>query len=189
MMLSFKGVIGAAEGAAQVILDGLDAETADGGCLVLGNHDFAAAVLEVVDAHLDDPFGIFQGVVFVELDVNDTVLLHLGDGVGGDQFGVEALGHVGQVLEHALDVHHHGVAGAGDDGQFLLQVGAGLGYPVALENFVGRAADAAQLNALGPLGFGVLDDFRLLGRGYDHLGEHRLMAVDDDVDVVFLHDA
>ena len=40
---------------------------------------------------------------------------------------------------------------------------------------------------LGALGFGVLDHFRFLGHGHDHLGEHRLMAMDDDVDVVFLH--
>jgi hypothetical protein len=68
-------------------------------------------------------------VVLVEFDVDHVVLLHLGDGMGGDQLGVEALGHVGQVLDDALDVHHHGVAGAGDDGQLLLQVGARLGTP------------------------------------------------------------
>ena len=128
-------------------------------------------------------------MVFIEFDVHHIVLLHLGDGMGGDQFGVEAFGHVGQVLEYALDVHDHGIAGAGDDGQFLLQVGTGLGNAVTLEDLVGRAADAAQLNALGALGFGVLDDFRFLAHGHDHLGEYRLMAVDDDIDVVFLHDA
>ena len=29
--------------------------------------------------------------MLVELDVDDVVLLHLGDGVRGDQFGVETL--------------------------------------------------------------------------------------------------
>jgi hypothetical protein len=38
--------------------------------------------------------------VFVKFDMDHIVLFHLGDGMGGDQFGVEALGHVGQVLEH-----------------------------------------------------------------------------------------
>jgi hypothetical protein len=140
-------------------------------------------------ADTDDFFRVFQGVVFVELDVDDTVLLHLGDGVGGDQLGVKALGHVGHILENTLDVYHHGVAGAGDDGHFLLQVGAGLGHAVALEELVGRTADAAQLDALGALGLGVFDDFRLLAHGHDHLGEDRLVAVDDDVDMVFFHDA
>jgi hypothetical protein len=103
-------------------------------------------------------------MMLVKLDVDHIVLLHLGNGMGGDQLGVEALGHVGQVLEHALNINDHGVTGAGDDGQFLLQEGAGLGNAVALENLVGRTADAAQLDALGALGFGIFDDFRFLGQ-------------------------
>jgi hypothetical protein len=57
------------------------------------------------------------------------------------------------------------------------------GHAVALQNLVGRAADAAQLDALGALGLGVFDHFRLLGHGHDHLGQNRLVAVDDDVDM------
>jgi len=60
---------------------------------------------------------------------------------------------------------------------------------VTLENLVGRAADAAQLDPLGALGLGVFDNLRFLGHGHDHLGKHRLMAVHDDVDMVFLHHA
>ena len=100
--------------------------------------------------------GIVHGMVLVKLDVDDVVLLHLGDGVGGDQFGVEALGHIGQVLEHALDVHHHGITGTGDDGQLLLQEIACRRYAVALKNLIGRTADAAQLDAFGALYFGVV---------------------------------
>ena len=51
-----------------------------------------------------------------------------------------------------------------------------------------RAAHAGQLDALGALVLGVLDHLRLLGRHGDHLGQQRLMAVDDDVDVVFFQD-
>jgi hypothetical protein len=134
------------------------------GGLVLGNHHIAPRFWKLSMAIRTIAFRIFQGMVFVELDVDDVVLLHLGDGVGGDQLGVEALGHVGHILENTLDVDHHGIAGAGDDGQFLLQVGAGLGHAVALEDLVGRTADAAQLDALGALGLGVFDDFRLLAR-------------------------
>jgi len=128
-------------------------------------------------------------MVLVEFDVHHVVLLHLGHGMGGDQLGVEAPGHVGQVLEHALDIDHHGVHRAGDDRQLLLQEGARRRHAVALQDFVGRAADAAQLDAFGALLLGVFEHLRRLGRGHDHLREDRLVAVDDDVDVIFLQDA
>ena len=46
-----QGVISAAEGAAQVILNGFHAKAGDLGGFVPGNHDFGPAVLEVVDGH------------------------------------------------------------------------------------------------------------------------------------------
>ena len=103
-------------------------------------------------------------MMFIKLDVDDVVLLHLGDGVGGDQLGVEALGHVGQVLEHTLNVHHHGIAGAGDNRQFLLQEGTGRRYAVALQDLIGGTADAAQLNPFGALGLGVIRSFPVTER-------------------------
>ena len=78
-----------------------------------------------------------------------------GPVVGGDQFGVVALGHVGQGLHLALHVHDHGVHRAGDDGHLLLQVVAGHGDAVAHQDLVGGAAHAGQLDALGALVLGV----------------------------------
>ena len=42
---------------------------------------------------------------------------------------------------------------------------------------------------LAPLFWAYCDQLRLLGGHVDHLGQQRLMAVDDDVDVVFFQDA
>ena len=42
---------------------------------------------------------------------------------------------------------------------------------------------------LAPLFWAYCEDLRLLGGHVDHLGQHRLMAVDDDVDVVLFEDA
>ncbi len=154
-----------------------------------GNHDFGPTIGKVVDGHGDNAFGIIKGMVFVELDVDDVVLFHLGDGMGGDQLGVKAFGNIGQVLENTLDIHDHGIAGAGDNGQFLLQESACGRNAVALKNLIGRTADAAELDAFGAFGFGIIDHFLGLGCGNDHFGENGFMAVDDDVDMIFFHDS
>ena len=78
----------------------------------------------------------------------------LGPVVSGDQLGMVALDHVFQGLHLALHVHHQGVHGAGDHRQFLVQVVAHHRYAVAHQDFVGRAAHAAQLDALGALALG-----------------------------------
>ena len=49
-------------------------------------------------------------------------------------------------------------------------------------------ADARQIDALGPLGLSVGQEFGVSRCGHNHLGQDRLMAVYDDVDMVFLHD-
>ncbi len=139
-------IVSAAEGPTQVILDGLDAEPGELGVFMLRNDNFGTTVGEVVDGHFDNAFGIFHGMVLVKFDVHDVVLLHLGHGMGGDQFGVEAAGHIGQVLEYTLYVDHHGVAGAGDDGQLLLQEGACGWNAVTLQDFV---------TGHGPVGLGL----------------------------------
>jgi hypothetical protein len=64
--------------------------------------------------------------------MDDIFLFHSGDGVGGDQFGVKAFGDIGQILEDALNIDHHGIAGAGDDGKLLLEKRAAQRHAVAL---------------------------------------------------------
>ena len=89
-----------------------------------------------------------SGMMFIKLNVNHIVLFHFCNGVGGDQFGMETFGNIGKILENTLNIHNHGITCAGDDGQFLLQVGSCLGNAMTLKNFIGCTADAAQLNAL-----------------------------------------
>ena len=118
---------------------------------LFGNHHLRAPVFEIVDGQFDDPFGIFHGVMFVKFDMNDIFLFHFGDGMGGDQFGVEASGHIGDILHDALNVHDHRVAGAGDNGQFLLQKSAAQRHAMALQYLIGRTTDPGKLDAFGAL--------------------------------------
>ena len=98
------------------------------------------------------------------------------------------LGHAGQRLHDALHVHHHRLDGPGEDRQLLVQEVAGRRDALAHHHLVGGAADAGQVDALGALALGVFDQLRIQHRGDDHLAEGRLVAVDDDVDLV-LHQA
>ena len=56
----------------------------------------------------------------------------LCDGVGGNQFGMKAFCHIGQVLEDTLNINHHGIACPGDDCQLLLKKRSTQGHTVAL---------------------------------------------------------
>ena len=96
------------------------------------DHDLGAPVLKIVDGHSDDFFSIFNRMMLIKLNVDHIILFHFRNRMGGDEFGMEALGHIGQVLEDTLDVHHHGVTGAGDDGKLLLQECACRGNAVTL---------------------------------------------------------
>ena len=49
----------------------------------------------------------------------------------------------------------------GHHGQLLLEEVAGDGDAVPHEDFVGRAANAGQVDALGPLGLGLGQQFRV----------------------------
>jgi hypothetical protein len=153
------------------------------------DHDIGAPVLEIVDGHFHDALGIFHGVMLIEFDVDHILLLHAGNGVGGDQFGVETVGHVGDILKDALDIDHHGIAGAGDNGQFLLQKGAAQRAPRGAADFVGGAADPGQLDTFGPLDLAYVTISGCLGHGHNHFGQNRFMAMNDQVDVVRFHHA
>jgi hypothetical protein len=120
------------------------------GGVVLGTHYISAAILEVINGHLNDAIGIFHGMVFIKLDMDHIILFHLGNGMRGDELGMEALGNVGQVLEDTLHVYDHRITGTGDNCQFLLQKGSGRRYTVALQNLVGSTADSCKLDTFGP---------------------------------------
>jgi hypothetical protein len=70
--------------------------------------------------------------------------------VSGNQLGVETFGHVGKILEDTLDINHHGITGTGNYGKLLLHKRSYRGYAMALQYFIGRTADTAQLNPFGP---------------------------------------
>ena len=145
--------------AVQALLDGLDG-VADGGVgLQLGNvNKLGLAVLEVANGHLHDLLRVLAGSRLIELDV--VGIGHPGDGRGGHELGVEALGQGAEGGEDALHVHDDGLAGAGQHDVFLLQEVAGHGNAVAHGDLVGGAADARHVDALRT---------HFLGQG-DHLG-------------------
>ena len=116
-----EGIVTAAEGPAQMVLDRLDAESGDLGGLMLRNHDLRTSVLEVFDGHLDDAKGILHGIMFIELDMDDIFLLHLGDGMGSNELGMETFGDIGQILKDTLDIDYHRITGTSDNREFLLQ--------------------------------------------------------------------
>jgi len=103
-----------------VILNRLNPKACNLSGRLFGDHNIRAAILKIVTGHFKNPDGVFHGMVFIEFDVDHVVLFNLGNRMGGDQLGVKTLGHIGQVLHHTLDIHYHGITGAGDNHKFLL---------------------------------------------------------------------
>jgi hypothetical protein len=126
-------------------------------------------------------------MVLVELDVRRA--RHLNLGAGGDDFGVEMIGHASQRLHDALHVDDHRLDRAGQDRKLLVEEVAGRWDALPHHDLVRGAADAGQVDALGALALGVSDQLGVLHRGHDHLGEGRFVAVDDDVDLLFFEAA
>lgn len=114
---------------------------------------------------------------------------HAGNRRCGDKLGVKALGKRPQRRENALHVDHNGLACAGQNHVFLLQEVARHGDAVTHGYLVGGAADARDIDTLGALRLGKRDEFRIIRVEYDHFRQAGIMAVDDDVDHVFFHDA
>ena len=125
--------------------------------------------------------------MLVELDVGRA--RDLGLRRRGDELGVEALGERPERLHDALHVDDHDLDRAGEHGELLVQEVAGGRDAVAHQDLVAGAADAGEVDALraGRLGLG---DELGVARGLDQHGrERRLVAVDDDVDLVVLEHA
>ena len=108
-------------------------------------------------------------MVFIKLDMDYVILLHLVYRMRGDQLGMEALGNVGQVLEDTLHVYDHSITGTGKKRQVLLQKGTGRWNAMTLQDLVGGAADATQLYALGTFFLRIGQHFLGLGCSNDHL--------------------
>ena len=176
----------AAVEAALHVVEVLVAEAGDERLVVVGDVD-RAAVRVVGDGHAHDLAGRLRGAVLVELDVRRAG--DLGLRRRRHQLGVEALGERPERLHDALHVDDHGLDGAGEHGELLVQEVAGRRDAVAHEDLVAGAADAGEVDALraGRLGLG---DELGVARGLDqHRRQRRLVAVDDDVDLVVLEHA
>ena len=174
--------------AVQFLLDGLHRVAHAGLGLQVGNiHQLGAAVLEVLDGRFDDGLGVLTGTLGMELD--EVGVRDLGNGRGGDELGMEALGQRAQCRENALYVHHDGLAGAGQHHVLLAQEVAGHGDAVTHGDLVAGAADAGHGDALGAVFLGVGDHLRVVGIEHDHLGQRGIVAVDDNIDVTLFHHA
>ena len=77
----------------------------------------------------------------------------------------------------------------GSDGQLLGQEVARDRYAVTPQQLVGRAADPAQCDAFGSDALGKGDKLLVLRGRDEHFRKHRLVAVDDNVDLVPLENA
>ena len=176
------------ERAAQGLDNGFDAEARHAFSLVVGDVDHALVAVGIVFHGLaHDAFGNLVSVLFVELDVRGA--RELGLGRGRDDLGVETAGQFWKCREDALDVYDHGLYRAGDDRELLLQKVAGYGDAVAHQHLVACAAHAGHGDALCPLLSGQFDHLWILARRHNHLRQGRLVAMDDDVDFVFLQHA
>ncbi len=102
----------------------------------------------------------------------------------GDDPGLELLGQGNQSLHDTLDVNDHGVRSTGEDSQLLVEEIAGQRDTLSHQKLIGRATDTSHIDPFGPLRLGVLDNLWILNSGQDHLREGRLVAVDDDVDLI-----
>ncbi len=71
----------------------------------------------------------------------------------------------------------------------LLEKLPGDWNPLAHQHLVGGAAEPAQLDALGALLFGQLDQLGVPGGLHDHLGENGLVPVHHDIDLVLAEHA
>src|SRR4030042_3990986 len=120
--------------------------------------------------------------MFIELDMHCS--LDPGPSVGGDEFGMVALSHIGERLHLALDIDNHRFNSTCDDGEFLLEEIPCAGDSMAHQNFIGRKAHAGKVNPLCSFRFSKAQNFWILRGHYKHLRKKRLMPVSDHIDMV-----
>ena len=123
------------------------------------------------------------------MELDELGIGHPGDGRGGDELGMEAFAQGAQGGEDALHVHDNGLAGAGQNHVLLVQEVTGHGDAVTHGDLVGGAAHTGDGDALRTHGLGISNHFGVVCVINDHFGQAGIMAVNNDVDVVLLHDA
>jgi len=106
----------------------------------------------------------------------------------GDEPGVETLGQIDQAGHDALVVGHYGFHRPGHDGQFGHHVVAGYGDALAHQKLVPGAAEPGHVEAGGAGLPGRLDQLGINRGGQDHFRDQGVVAVDQDVDLVFFDD-
>ena len=142
------------------------------------------AVFKAADSLDDNLIRAALGIVFMELDMGGP--FDVAARIGGNQRCLVAVSHFYQTLLDTLHVHTHGINGTGDQYGLGGHKVTGMGYAVTYEHFQAGAAHSHQVDALGPGIFGGLDQGRFSHRFHHGLKQVGLMAVDDDIDLVFL---
>ncbi len=150
--------------------------------LVRDPHPLRDAVGVVLHRGADQLVADLHASLGVEGDVGGAG--ELGLVRGGDDFGVEALGHVGHGGHDALVVHYHHLQGPGHDHQLLHQVIAGHVDAAPHEQLVAGAAQAHQVDAPGAFLPGQLEQAGVLGGPHHHVGQQRVVPVEGDVDLI-----
>ena len=81
--------------------------------------------------------------MLVKFNMDRITRFNLCPRVGGDDLGVETLGHVCNGFHYTLYIHNHCVHGASYNGQLLLQKVTTKRNSVPHEKLIGRTAYAA----------------------------------------------
>ena len=136
----------------------------------------------------DQSPGRFQSVVRIKSHVHGT--LCFCNIRCGYHPGVIMTRNFRKAGHAALHIRDHHLDSPCDDGQLLLQKIAGNRDAVAHQDFIGRAADACQIDpAFGAFFPGLGDQLRIPGGNGQHFREFRFMTMNDDIHGVFFEHA
>jgi len=126
----------------------------------------------------------FLRCVFMKLDVLDP--FYMTPGVCGEKPGSITLGYAGQALLNTLHVHGHGVHSACYQDRLGGHEVPCMGDAVAGKHFRTGAAHAHKVDPLSSCLLCGIEKGRVVDGSQHGLKKVRFMAMDDDIDVIFL---
>lgn len=150
-------------------------------------HTSHVSRLEGLDGDIDHLSGLFHGAAVFERNMGCTGKFCLVG--GGDEAGGVAGCGLHQTRHDTLVINHHGVHCSGDDGQLGHQVVSGHGDSLPHEQLISRTAESADIDSFSTGLFCPLDHLRFTGSRQDHFGNNRIMAMDQDIDLLLFQDA